>query len=293
MKSFIGVIISLTSLISIFVFLVLTTINILFLSPKFYISSLRKPGVYQNLEKGFKISARNSLKAQLSNQNVSYDNLTTGERQMVDAEIESIISPISVNNIQDFSEKNIARIIDYVNGKTKDLIIYLPIQKWGLAKEVIDQLPDYLKSENINIQNLAKDHPELNINVPQLQGFYNLGKKLKSYWLISLALVIFLLFLNLIIGGTKNKFIKTGKVITLSGVIALFFAWIIRIASNTFGQNIVARSEAADILAGTIMSTLLTNVFILWITFAIVLIITGLVLFNIKPRTSDSKKISP
>ena len=293
MKSFIGVIISLTSLISIFVFLVLTTINILFLSPKFYINSLRKPGVYQNLEKGLKISARNSLKTQLSNQGVSYDNLTTGERQIVDAEIESIISPILVNNIQDFSEKNIVRIIDYVNGKTKELIIYLPIQKWGLAKEVIDQLPNYLKSENINIQNLATDHPELNINVPQLQGFYNLGKKLKNYWLISLALVILLLFLNLIIVGPKNKFIKTGKVITLSGVITLFFAWVIRIASNTFGQNIAARSEAADILAGTIMSTLLTNVFILWLILAIVLIITGLALFNIKPRTSDSKKISP
>ena len=262
--------------------MILTTITFLFLKPDFYIKSLAKPGVYTNIQKGLKTSARDSLREQFSEQGAAYGDLSVGQRQLVDEQIDKILSPINEANIRNFSEKNIVNFFDYVNGKNNRLIIYLPLDKWGLSSEAIKHLPDYLKTTNIDILKISEENPEVKINKDQIIAIYNLGSKIKFYWEITLVLSLFLFSIHLFLGNSQFRFIKTGRLVTGGGIVILFLAWVIKIFQNTFGQNIAVRSEATDILAGTILSALLENVYRLWIVSAVILIILGLLMFNIK-----------
>jgi len=151
MKTFVRTLIGFFTVITIIYLLILTTLVFFLLNPRFYQNSFSKPGVYKNLEKGLKAYARNSLRMELAQQNKSYNNLTVGQRKEIDTQIEKLLTPISEENIRDFSDKNIQNILIYANGKTPELTIYLPIMKWGLPKESIERLPDYLTTENINV----------------------------------------------------------------------------------------------------------------------------------------------
>jgi hypothetical protein len=286
MKSFIKLVIGLLTIISLIIFMLASTVTFFLLNPKYYISAFNTPGVYTNIQNGLKTSARDSLRAQLANEQINYDELTIGQRQQIDTQIETLLTPINEENIRDFSEKNITNILNYINAKSDRLVIYLPLTSWGLTDESLQQFPDYFKTTNIDLIKIKEDHPEVNINTEQITNLYNLGGKIKSIWLISLALTIVLLLIHLVLGDRKFRFVRTGRLLTGGGIIILFLAWVIRIFQNTFGQNIAARSEANDILIGTIASALLTNVFKLWIAASLIIILIGLTMFNIKPKKS-------
>jgi hypothetical protein len=282
MRVFLKTLVGFFAIISLIALMILSTATFLFLKPNFYITSLAKPGVYANIQKGLKTSARDSLREQFSQQGTAYENLSVGQRQLVDAQIDKILSPINEVNIRDLSEKNIVNFFDYVNGNSERLIIYLPLDEWGLASEAIQQIPDYLKTTNIDVLKISEENPQANINSNQIIALHNLGGKIKLYWLVALGLTIFLFLVHLILGDPQFRFVKTGRLVTGGGIAILFLAWVIKIFQNTFGQNIAVRSEAIDILAGTILSALLENVYKLWIVSAVVLIVLGLLMFNIK-----------
>jgi hypothetical protein len=284
MKSFIKTVVAFLGIISLIVLVFLSAASFLFLSPNFYISSLAKPGVYKNIEKGLKASARDTLRAQLTGENISYDKLSVGERTVIDNQIEKFIAPVNEKNIQDITEKNTVLFLDYINGKSERLIIYLPLSKWNLPGETLQKIPNYLKSENLDILKIKEDNPDLNINSESILSLKGLGMRIRTYWIGALAITILLFLIHLALGDSKFRFIKTGRVITGGGIIILFLSWVIKIFQNTFGQNIASRSQASDILAGTILSALLDNVFKLFLGCAIFLILFGLIMFNIKPK---------
>jgi hypothetical protein len=287
MRSFLRNVIGFFLVILFPILMVLTTIAYLLFNSNYYIYSLRRPGVYKNIQKGLKITVGDFLKRELSSQGTAYENMKVSERQVVDQEINNLLAPISEDNIKDLSEINIVRLTNYINGSSPDLIVYLPIQKWGLESTTLEQLPDYIKTENINIQNLAYEHPELKINIENINNFEGLGKKIRLYWLISLILLTGVVAIHVLSGDKKYKFIQSGRLITASGLIILFIAWLFKVAQNTFGQNIAIRSSGYDILMGTIISTLLNYIFILWLVSAISLILIGLLMFNIKTKETS------
>jgi hypothetical protein len=282
MRVFLKTVVGIFAIISLIALMILSTATFLFLDPNFYITSLAKPGVYANIQKGLKTSARESLREQFSKQGVAYEDLSVGQRQLVDDQIDKILFPINEANVRDLSEKNIVNFFDYVNGNSERLTVYLPLDKWGLSSEAAQQIPDYLKTTNIDILKISQENPQANINSKQIIALHNLGGKIRLYWLVALGLTIFLFLIHLILGDSQFRFVKSGRLVTGGGITILFLAWVIKIFQNTFGQNIAVRSEAIDILAGTILSALLENVYRFWIISAVVFIIFGLLMFNIK-----------
>jgi hypothetical protein len=284
MRSFIKTIVAILGIMSLVILVFLSAITFLFLNPNFYISSLAKPGVYKNIEKGLKASARDTLRAQLTGENLKYDQLTVGERTTIDSQIENFIAPVNEKNIQDITEKNVVLFLNYINGKSEKLIIYLPLSKWNLPSETLQKIPNYLKTENLDILKIKEENPDLNINSESILALKGLGLRIKFYWIGALVITIMLFLIHLAIGDSKFRFVKTGRVITGGGIILLFLSWVIKIFQNTFGQNIASRSQASDILAGTILSALLDSVYKLFLGCAIFLILFGLIMFNIKPK---------
>src|SRR4030042_3243934 len=284
MRTFFKTIIAFFGIISLIILVFLSAITFLFLNPNFYIKSLSKPGIYKNIEKGLKASARDTLKLQLTGETIEYDKLSVGERSAIDSQIEKFIAPVNENNIKDITENNVTLLLNYINGKNERLIIYLPLSKWNLPGETLQKIPDYLKSDNLDILKIKEENPDLNINTDSIITLKGIGLRIRTLWIGALAITILLFLFHLALGDSKFRFVKTGRVITGGGIIILFLSWVIRIFQNTFGQNIASRSQASDILAGTILSALLENVVTLFLGCAIFLILFGFIMFNIKPK---------
>src|SRR4030043_1273730 len=89
MRTFLKTIIAFFGIISLIILVFLSAITFLFLNPNFYMKSLSKPGIYKNIEKGLKASARDTLKLQLTGETIEYDKLSVGRSEEHTSELQS------------------------------------------------------------------------------------------------------------------------------------------------------------------------------------------------------------
>jgi len=255
-----------------FSFLLTTTLVAQLLNPNFLTKSLKKPGVYGYVEQALKIAARDALRENLKKEGVNLENLTTGQRAKIEKEMDTLLNPITKENIQEFSEANIHNILDYVNGKSDRLIIYLPLKKWGIAEAQTSQLPEYLTNENLDVLELI-DQGNLNMSKTEVTSIKNLGVKIRFWWIVSIISLSLTIFLHYLLGGKDRKLENTLSFMFYEGFITLLGAWILNVIVKTFGEGLEAKRKAMEILLGTIVPALLAETIKLWIIFGVTTIL--------------------
>jgi hypothetical protein len=251
-----------------FSFLLTTTFVVQLLNPSFWIKNLKKPGVYGYMEQALKIAARDGLRENLKKEGINLENLTTGQRAIIEKEMDVLLNPITKENIQEFSEANINNILNFVNGKSERLIIYLPLKKWGIPSAQSTQLPEYLTNENLDLIELI-DQGNLNMSKTTISSIKNSGVKIRIWWLISIISLSLTLFLHYVLGGKDKKLESTLSFMFYGGIITLFGAWILNVVARTVGEGLEAKRKAMEIFIGTIVPAILSETIKLWLIFGI------------------------
>lgn len=279
-KILISILIFLSSLI----FLILLFLKLIVLNEAFYAYSLHRGDTYTNLAKALKGAARQSVINQV-NQTQNYEALTVGQRQTIDAQIETYTTFINEQNLQNFLEPNLKNILNYLGNKSPYLMFYFPINDWNLPQKTISQIPDYFKSGEINASQLIENNPKF--SAQDLVILHNI-KNTQSY--ITMALFASIV-LNLILIFIYSLFYKKskkqglGKMLSFIGIAVLVLGWIIFTANNIFAQGLAFKTGWGEILAGTLVTLYATPLVYIFTIYGLTLLIYGVILFNKKDKS--------
>ena len=258
-----------------YLFLLLSaTLSVQYLSAGFLISNFNKGSTYTYIEKALKIAAGDAIRNQAASQGVDFEKLTTGERAEIEKIIDNLTEPLNRENIRDFTEKNIVNFENFLNIPGYDLVVYVPISKLKINEQVYANLPDYLKSDSVNINNLYTEGV-VNGSMGNLLKLNGMGRyiKLAAAFLLTLLVVSFLL--NLKLQGGLINFDRSASYLMLSGFLTLSLAWLLKVISNTAGEGLELKKNSTEILVGSVVPVLFTETIKLWVVVGSTLILSS------------------
>src|SRR3989344_502354 len=224
------------------IFLVLTSVKFQLLNYNFVTQSFKKHDSYSKVP----ILLNSSIAE-------GEDDLDKEEKQGLE-EVVKIITPEFAESIV---ERNLKEIANFVDGKSDDIVLYFPLQK----------------PETFSLSNLGGDRVK-----SQMKQARNTSSYLLLVWAIILFLLISLLFMHYKLGGNKKLkgtgilLIICGSIFTILATLAMFFL------RHTAEDLIKPGKEPAQNLLGILASSVLPEITQTWLTVAVALLTTGVVL---------------
>lgn len=247
-----------------FLFLINTTVRFQFLNPDFWTKTLTTD-VYEGIRKALVIDLERK-----SSQEVAVDPRL-------------FKSLVTSGNLEDFTERNIKNFLDLVNGKTKELKVYIPLSK----------LPKGLIPGNLGVNSEEISYKELVSLFPGFQGMQIQEENLSKLGTSStLAFLISLLLLSLVIylmyGATSpgKRFVVPAVPFIVTGILTLVLVGVGYLIKLNMGRELIVSTEPAEILLGTLAPPLATEIFRPWVYFGAGLIIVGVLLVFFKKGSS-------
>lgn len=254
------------------------------LNSSFYTYSFNKNGVYENLAKGIKNAATDALTKQF-NKTENYSSMAVEERQEVQKQVGNFTAFINKDAVKDFFEVNIVNITSYLNNKSDVFYVYLPIGKWGLPTDTTSNIPEYLKNTNIDVRDILKNRKQDTEENLAFLEYLKYSSKYVEYCIGSgITLEIFLTFLYLLISKKGTRYESAGKLFSLWGTLILILSWITYTASKIATEGLVYKTDWSEILSGTLLPIFLQPLIIIFTIFGIVMLLTGIVLYNKKGK---------
>ncbi len=255
-------------------------IKFFILNDSFYAYSFKRNDVYKNLSKGIKSAAKEFLIGQLSSSE-DYSSLSLGKRQEIDKQVEAFTSFINEEAVNNFIGTNIVNILAYLNNKSDQIYLYLPIDDWDLPNNSFNQIPDYLKTTNVNILDILKNSKQdtaANLQTLAQLKFFSKYTNLSIF--SGIALQIFMIFIYSLFSKKGTKYQSIGKLFSLLGVIILILSWIFFTAQKIFSEGLAFKTGWSEILAGTLVPIFAKPLVIVLTIYGLFILITGIILYN-------------
>lgn len=253
-KFFIGTLFSL--LFSLFI--LLTTFYFQLFNASYLFNTFKEHGLYEKIPKALASSLPNDL------------NLSREERLAYG----TIAANISPDFVEQIVETNLTEALDFIHGRSNDIIISFPTKELGLGETNIK----WSLSENST--------PQLK---EQLNLIHGIGTKILILWII---VFILLMSLFLLYGKVSNKIITGGsRLLITSGTMLLLSSLISRFLLIQMAQNLSNGSEPSQKLLGLLASSLLIDIAFSWSVISIFVLVLGVTLFIIEAKLIKSSKI--
>ncbi len=199
-------------------------------------------------------------------------------------DFQSLTDIITPNLVEDFVSRNIDNFIGFANGKSKELLVYIPITK--IPKEFSPKSVG-LNSEEIPLTALlSKFNITVGQDLPISQiAYFGMAATYALAGLLSVLLIcIFLLFL---LTENGKRFVFPGLALFLSGVIILvvsIFGYAIKTSMLT---DWAKGTEPSQIILSTFAPYVLQEVLRTWAIVGFIMVILGIVLFFIKKQNGS------
>ena len=221
------------------------------LNYNFWQTTLEKNNVYADLTINIKSSFDNQIVKEGGNKN----------------DIKVITDLITTENTKDTMNKNIKNVLDFVNGKTQQINIYLPLDK--IPKDLIPEstltkfnFEDY---QNLHLENISK-----------------LGEE-SSYILVgSSALSLLILILLFVLTKEGERLIGMGLALIFSGGFTMLLVKVGGILSVELINRRVVSTSITSVILETISPPVIHEIILKWQAIGIVLVIVGIGLFFVK-----------
>lgn len=220
-----------------FSFLLVGAVKFRLLSPTFWKTALDKGGVYEQLQgqvEGVLSESRESVRKQGGPAGMSEEMLRL---LYLDKEL-------TADRFKELIETNVDRLFGYVNGKDKELVLYLPVAEWNLPVAVLG-LPALAKlTAQTSVEEAVATFglkPEQ--SKPILEGLGQV-KTLLGY-----TTVVFVILLLLVVGiGAGHYFLGAGLADRIGGtawllMISGFVAKLIGVGAGNIFEMIAANSK--------------------------------------------------
>lgn len=191
------------------------------------------------------------------------------------SDLEVLTDVITPDIIEDSISRNLDNFLGFANGKKKELLVYLPINK--IPKELAPKSVA-LSSEEMPLTTLlSKFNINLGQDIPVSQFAYT---GLATTYLIMgfSALSILCLFLLFVLTEKEKRFITPGLALIITSLILLgtvLFGYIIRGSMLTDWVNGI---EPSQIILSTFAPYVLERILKLWTIIGIVILIIGIIL---------------
>lgn len=256
------------------------------LSAKFWAAGVERSGLYQEL-----LSGVDNLQRELDQK--------PGGRKIVLREV------ITEARVRQVVEMNVTRLVDYLNGKTERLALWLPLTEWNLPKEVISGLPKLPWSTEMDVEKIlpAFGFPpdQAAMVVKNLSQIQTASTWLPGVWVALLLVTLFLLTGHYLLGDGKKDRIKGVAILLLgSGLVTTIIGW----GGGTLGELIAKGATNLPVFARTLIAGWLAEFFALGRVFGLVIAAVGLALFiwityvakqpkvkELKPQEGLAKKL--
>ncbi len=247
--------------------LVAASIKYQLLAPNFWKDSMSGASVYKDLSSVIRTSFETKT--------------VTGGGTKNDVKILTDIA--SPDNVRDFMERNVDNILNFANGKSEVLLVYLPISK--IPKELAPK-SDALNSEVIPATALLA---KFNIDqsfLPNSQISYA-GRSANYLLIITLTLSALVLISLFALTEHGGKFVGPGVAFVSSGAITILIVNVLNMARLNAPKDLIKSSSFANKIVNIIAPVILEDVFKIWLVVGIASVAVGIVLFFLKrPKSS-------
>lgn len=301
MKSFFRFIAGTLTSFSFVFLLLLTTVRFQLLNPQFLISALDKPEVYRQTQRALRMVLKDSLESEFSNQGLDINNLTVGERKILNKQISEITDLITTDKIQDFTEKNIVHVLSYINGQSEKLTLYIPIEKWGFPISPTDEETLTLLNENTDVEKLIETDKKFPVTKQQVRRLHNIQKEIYQAWEMTIIAFLAFLIIRFSLGKKSLKARSLGKLLIMLGGSTLATSAISKIAGENIINNVSRYKHPVQILLGAIATPIVAEIVKLWLFVGAGMIVLGIIIIFVSnkfkkdknPKVSKTKKSSP
>jgi hypothetical protein len=237
----------------------------------FWQGTFEKHNVYQNLA----AASKNSLESQVG----------AGGGSKNDARV--LTDLITSANVKDFVDKNLQNILSFVNGKTPQIIVYLPVKI--IPRSLLPNNLIGIQSD-IPLKDLLTKFNYQNYQSLPLQSLGRLGRLTALVFMGSVSLLVVIMILLVFLVRDGDRFVAPGIAVFLSGVITLFLSGVGGRLEVVPPGSLPGNSSFIKILAGNLIPPLLTELMKTWSVVGIVFVATGLVLFFVRRSRYNTKR---
>lgn len=195
----------------------------------------------------------------------------------------------TTGNLKDLVNRNIENLLNYVNGKSRDAFVYIPIGR--IPKSL---LPEEIgnSSQQIDLANFLNSTGVASVSASQIQKIQNTPRIVNLAFVVSIVLMILTLaaFFGLMEYG--KRFVSAGFAMVVSGGIVFAAAKLTDVINSGLFQNLVQRKDLGGVIVGVMAPPIITEISKVWALLGIVAVIFGIILFFIKkPHNSLTDKI--
>jgi len=239
--------------------LLTATLKYQLLNPVFWTESFETNGVYPNLA--------GALKEQAERQTLEEG----GSLQ----EARVLTGLLTAENLKDFIEKNITYILDYVNGKAPEIVVYIPLDKVpkGLLPRNLGKI-----SETMPLETLLQEFSVKGIQKSQIENVSLTGARTFQFLIGDLLLIALILTLMYLLTGKGSRLIAPGTAFILSGIVVLLatgFGFVIRGSMLT---DWAKGNEPSQLILATFAPYVLREILVFWLYFGAGAVLTGVAL---------------
>jgi hypothetical protein len=253
-----------------FVGLVSATLKFQLLNYSFWETAFQKHNVYQNLAD----VSKTSFESQINKGGGSGN------------DIKVLTDLITTENVKDVVDRNLKNFLDFTNGKTPQINVYIPIDK--IPKNMLPKNIAGIKSEMTLSDLLTKFNFQDWQNLP-VQNLFNIGKYIFYFFAIVIFLFLLVITSLILLVEKGNRFISLGIAFVLSGGLTFLLAIVITNLNTTLSTGLGDPSTAL-IVFGTVFSPVITETISVWKILSLIILVLGFVLFFVKKPTYNNSK---
>ena len=187
----------------------------------------------------------------------------------------------TASNLKDVTEKNLTNILSFLNGESKELNVYIPINK--IPKGL---LPKNIKpiSETMTIEELLKQFNIMGIQNAQIKNLASVGSWSTYFWVLNMALIGLIVFLLIRLTDHRSKFIASGAAFILSGILVFALSAFGYAVRGSMLTDWVKGSEPTQVLLAPFAPYILGEVLKMWFFAGIALLTSGGVLLVLRKK---------
>lgn len=197
------------------------------------------------------------------------------------AEAAVVSAFFSTTSLQSFTEKNIVLILDYVNARSNNLVVYFPVKQ--VPKDIRESLG--LTSDQIEVKKLISTFGSQ--GSPFGDEIFIQLRTLGSYMTISFVVSLISLIIHLPmlykLETPEKRLVTIGSSFVLSGILTLVLIVYANVQLGNVAKDLtLPGKEGGQIILGTLIPPLTLSISKLWAILSVVTIIIGVLIFLIK-----------
>ena len=227
-------------------------------------------------EKTFDTNNTYSKLSNAINKNLEFRAVAEGGKP---GDVKIITDIVSPGNLKDTIDKNINNVLLYANGKSKEIIVYIPVNK--IPRELL--LNNFGGvTENMKLSDVIKEFNVNGITGAQILMISRIGIAAWIFLLTTSFLIILILYFLYLLVDSGKRLITPGMALILSGLAAYLINISGIIIQTNWIKDLAGASNLGDSLIGIITPPIIQGILKVWSTFALTAVVAGFILFFIK-----------